>query len=287
VTRPRFELSKWYMDCVSPDGDALVVYSADLSWRRLRVGYEAAIEARAGHDPITSASLGRHDPPEGDGARITWHSPTLAIRGSWCRFGAPGHTPAPIHETIYDSADGVIEWSCLMPAADARLDTSSGPLQGIGYVEHLHMTVAPWRIPITSLRWGRIAARDEAIVWIEWLGDFQTTIVYSGGTRVTPVHVDDERIALADGTTITFDQRTELRRGSLGTTVLSSIPALRKLAPLRMLATEECKWLSRATVTRTGRAARETWAIHEVVTWPQSRPAPSRVAGPPAPEAPL
>jgi hypothetical protein len=265
VTRPRFELCKWYMDCVSPDGDALVAYSADLSWRRLHVGYEGALEARAGHEPVASSSLGSHGAPLVDGSEITWHSPALAIKGIW-RLG-----PAPIRETIYRSADGVVEWSCLMPAASARLESRSGTLDGCGYVEHLRMTVPPWRLPIASLRWGRIATEDEAIVWIQLLGDFHATIAYSGGARVTPLHVDDGRVALADGTTVEIDRGSVLRRGSLGTTILSSIPALRRLAPLRILSTEECKWLSRATVTRPGRAARETWAIHELVTWPQRK----------------
>jgi hypothetical protein len=158
-----------------------------------------------------------------------------------------------------------------MPAATARLESRRGTLDGCGYVEHLRMTVPPWRLSIASLRWGRIATEDEAIVWIQLLGDFHATIAYSGGIRVTPLHVDDGRVALADGTTVEIDRGSVLRRGSLGTTVLSSIPALRKLAPLRILSTEECKWLSRATVTRPGRAARETWAIHELVTWPQRK----------------
>jgi hypothetical protein len=130
------------------------------------------------------------------------------------------------------------------------------------------MTVAPWRLPISSLRWGRIADEEEAIVWIQWLGDFQATIVYASGARVAPVQLDDERVTLADGTTIEFDRRSVLRSGALGTTVGSSVPVLRELTPLRILSTRECKWLSRAVVRRPGRPARERWAIHELVTWP-------------------
>ncbi len=258
------------MDCVSPAGDAVVAYCADLRWRRLKIAYEGALEMRAGGPAIASSSLQPHNAPIVDGSRLCWESRALGIRAQWTdvRPGPQAGTPQ-IHERIYDSPGGSIDWSCLLPSARGRIEIRQGTLAGHGYVEHLKMTIAPWRLPIASLRWGRIATLDDAIVWIQWLGSFQTTVVYVNGNRVTAEHLDDERLTLGDETTIEFDRQQVVRSGALRTTVLPAIPVLRDLAPLRLLSIRECKWISRAAITGPGRAHREAWAIHELVTWPK------------------
>lgn len=264
------------MDCVSPAGDAVLAYCADLRWRGVKISYESALEMRGGGPAVVSSSLKPHGPPVADGPRIRWQSCALGLEAIWT--GAAPREPAPatndlaIHRTIYDSPGGSVEWSCLLSSAEACVRTTAGPIAGHGYVERLTLTIAPWRLPISSLRWGRIATHDDAIVWIQWLGDFNTTIVYANGGSLDAEHLDDGRLALADGTTIEFDRQAVLRSGALGTTVLPSIPVLRDLAPLRLLGIRECKWLSRAAITSPGRASRRAWAIHELVTWPRKGP---------------
>ncbi len=296
MNKSAIELSKWYMDCVSSEGDALVAYAAEMRWRGLTIGYQAALEAR-GSQPVSShSSLQPYDPPAVADSGIAWRSRPLGIYGAW----TPTAVRPAIHETIYRSPAGSVEWSCLLPAAAARLSTGRGEMVGRGYVEHVQLTVAPWRLPVESLRWGRIADDEQAIVWIQWLGvrprkdrrppargalrragsasrddraapagDPDTTVVYVNGIRVPAVQIDDARVALADQTTIELDRTTVLRSGALGATVGQSVPILRDIAPVRALAVRECKWLSRAVVARRGHPARQTWAIHEVVTWPR------------------
>jgi hypothetical protein len=252
------------MDCVSRDGDAVLAYAAHLRWRKLAVAYESVLEVRGSAAPASRSSITPHAEPVVAGPLVSWRSASLGVDASWCSLAAH------IRETIYQSQEGSIEWSCVVPAGTARVRTKTGEMGGVGYVELLHMTLAPWRLPIRSLRWGRVTAEDESIVWIQWAGGFEATFVYDGGARVTAAWLDDEHLDLADGTTLALDRGRVVRRGALGTTVGASVPALRRLGPAGMLAVEECKWLSRATVKRPGRPAKDTWAIHEVVTWPKT-----------------
>jgi hypothetical protein len=156
-----------------------------------------------------------------------------------------------------------------MPRGEAKVTTPAGSrLAGLGYAEHLSMSVPPWRIPISELRWGRFLSEGEALVWIDWRGECPRTIVYRNSIRVPVLSVDDQQIALADGVRVHLDQDCVLRSGALGATVLRSIPAIDRLAPARILATQECKWRSRAVLSSPGRPDQRGWVIHEVVRWP-------------------
>src|SRR5574341_576006 len=43
VTRPSFELSKWYFDCVAPDGRTFIGYAGDLRWKALSLHYQSSL----------------------------------------------------------------------------------------------------------------------------------------------------------------------------------------------------------------------------------------------------
>ena len=55
-------------------------------------------------------------------------------------------------------------------------------LRGLGYAEHLSMTIPPWRLPIDTLRWGRFLSPERSVVWIDWQkeGDGRTWIFVDG-----------------------------------------------------------------------------------------------------------
>jgi hypothetical protein len=260
-----FQLSKWYLDCISSDGDVFIGYSAEL-WRQpLSLTYESSLVHPAGAGARTRTSLRRRTPPRLDGGVLEWHSPALELQGRWVRAAAA------VTETIFSSTEGKVDWSCCMPRAEAEITIAPGcSIRGVGYAEHLSITIPPWRMPIRQLRWGRIAAERDALVWIEWQGEFERTIVYRNGAAVRALHLDDTEIVLEDGLRIRLDCGCVLRDGALGATALASIPGIERLAPMRMLAARECKWRSRATISSAGAPEQQAWAIHELVQWPDS-----------------
>jgi hypothetical protein len=92
--------------------------------------------------------------------------------------------------------------------------------------------------------------------------------VYRDGAAVAADHVDDECVILDNGSRLTLDRGLVLRHGTLGSSVLNAVPGIDRIAPARIFLTEECKWRSRALLTRPGGETEEGWSIHEVVRWP-------------------
>ena len=252
-----FELSKWYADCVSDDGEVLIGYSGQLRYRRFSVHYESVIAP-----PAATHSLGRSS-ITASGDRIDWHSPGLLFRGQWQRHSGE------IRETIFKSGQGAVEWHCVVPKGMAAVERPEHPtLRGWGYVEHLRLTIPPWRLPIQTLRWGRFLSERNTLIWIDWQGGFRNRIVYWNGLRAPAASIENDGLWLEDGTRATFGREKVLRQGTLGSTVLHAIPGLERIAPARIFLVDECKWLSRASLERAEEEADRGWCIHEEVTWP-------------------
>jgi hypothetical protein len=253
-----FKLSKWYLDCVTDLGDASIAYTGMASWGPVRLHYSSLLESTAGA-VTTKHSLRPQAEPKIDRCSLRWRSRALKTDGEW-RADSP-----EMRETIFASGAGSVEWHCLMPRAQARLHDRLG----FGYAEHLNMTIAPWKLPIRTLRWGRFATASDWIVWIDWLGDFTRRIVYRNGLPAPTAVLEDGQIEFRDGARLAMDRSLVLREGPLGATALSVIPGVRDTFPARLLRVNECKWRSRGRFERPGASPVEGWAIHERVDWPK------------------
>ncbi|MGD0667955.1 MAG: hypothetical protein ABSB23_10350 [Bryobacteraceae bacterium] len=252
-----FRLSKWYLDCVSDSGDATILYTGAVRWGSFCLNYSSVLESAAGA-VTTRRSLRAVEEPVLAGDSLHWRSGSLRIEGDWSADSAP------LRAMVFSSGAGIVEWHCLMPRARARI----GARQGLGYAEHLTMTIAPWRLPLRTLRWGRFLSASEWAVWIDWQGEFTRTLVYRNGREAGTVSIEDARIVFDDGTRLVLDRSLVIREGPLGLTALSGIPGIRALAAGRLLRATESKWRSRARLEREGAPPVEGWAIHETVEWP-------------------
>lgn len=252
-----FELLKWYADCVSTGGDALIVYSGQLRYKQFAVSYESTLaEQRVKHSLRRSSITAGLD-------CVSWVSRGLGLCGEW-----RGCSPE-IRETVFQSDHGSVEWECLIPNGVAVIERTQRPaLRGIGYLERLRLTIPPWRLPIHRLRWGRFLSERNTLIWIDWEGDFRTRIVYSNGSRVHATSVSSDELILEGGSRLAMDRGLVLREGKLGDTVLHSIPGLVRVAPPHIFLMDECKWRSRATLESPGCPSDRGWCIHEEVTWP-------------------
>ena len=262
---PPFELSKWYADCVTEQGDAVILYSAELAWSGPAIHYTSLLLHRHGHPIRSRFSLRKQAPPEvrTDGS-IAWTSRVWNASGEWRR------PDAAVREALYHSPAGVLEWECLAPRAAARLSIGGDePFEGWGYAERLRLSVPPWRLPIQQLRWGRFLNSTDALVWIDWRGPYQRQVVYHNGAAVSARSIGDREIVLAQGAgVLSLDASTVLREDALGATALAVLPNLAHLFPATLLAVREQKWLSRGVLRRPGQPDSNGTAIHEVVEWP-------------------
>lgn len=261
---PAFELSKWYADCTSEEGDAVIIYHAELRWRALTLYYASLLTHRAGCPPRALYSLRKRPAPAIHGDQLVWESPEWRAAGSW-RDLSPSR-----ENVLFESESGSLEWNCLAPraAAAVRIDVKPA-IKGWGYAEHLRLSLAPWRLPIRRLRWGRFVNATDALVWIDWSGSYNRRVVYLNGSSVCAQEIGDSELVLAENAAVlSLDTRTVLRDGLLGSTALSVIPHLDRLFPDSILNMRECKWLSHAVLRRPGHPDSIGMAIHEVVEWP-------------------
>lgn len=258
-----FSLSKWYLDCVTDVGDTSIAYVGEVVWGAFRLHYTSLLESKASQI-CQRHSLRKQRPPQTKNGCVYWAANALEVDGEW-QVDSAKSKEISIKKTIFRSPQGSIEWHCLAPRAIARI----GKRSGLGYAEHLKMTIPPWKLPIQSLRWGRFTSDSHWIVWIDWQGDASQRIVYANGQELHARAVEDSHIELANGARLTMDRSLVLRDGPIGSTALSHIPGLCKTFPARLLRVRECKWRSLGHFEGPGEFATQGWVIHERVEWPK------------------
>jgi hypothetical protein len=153
-----------------------------------------------------------------------------------------------------------------MPSACADVREGSRVIRGLGYAEHLSMTLPPWRLPVDTLRWGRFLAPEHSVVWIDWEKESDgRTWIFVNGTEVRG-KVSEEGIFFEGGRVdLPASSRLVLRRGRLSH-LLRNLPLpLRTRLGSRGLAIHETKWRTRGVRECPGAPPVEGWAIHEVV----------------------
>lgn len=264
MTAPlKFHLTKWYADCIAENGHAVIVYCATARWRAIALHYECVLEANAANQLKARYSIRKCAMPVREGSTVRWESESLKSKGSWERLDPPCEV------RVYDSSLGTVDWHCMQPRASATVDLGEGvTIQGLGYVERLEMTIAPWNLPLEELRWGRFLSDRESVVWIDWRGEYSRRIVLENGVLRSASSVEESGLTLEENVTLSLSASEALRKGALGKTALGVIPGVARLLPNRLLAVEECKWRSRGELLR-GKRKSSGWAIHEIVRWPK------------------
>ena len=123
--------------------------------------------------------------------------------------------------------------------------------------------VAPWKLPISELRWGHWACPSSrrSVVWIEWRGRTPLTLVLVNGLPAADVRVDDDRVRIGSSELLLSDTRM-LHARTLAD-VLGGLRAVAGRLPASWRRLEDRKWISRGAV-----GAETGWAIHETVRFP-------------------
>jgi len=256
-----FLLTKWYLDCVTENGETAIVYSADLCWKTLSLRYGSLLTVLGGKIGSASAVHGISAPVI-EGETISLSQPGLDIAGTWKALRTP------IRRTVFENPRGSVDWNCLQPMSQVEIFLQNKTrLAGLGYAECLTLSLLPWRLPLTSLNWGRYISPEDAIVWIEWLGPEPKGIVVHNGEEHVAASISESEVVFANSASrLALDRGLVLREGRLGDTVFPGISRLAGLLPRTMLSVHERKWRSRGEFHRsTGQTA--GWAIHEVVKW--------------------
>ena len=90
---PAFELSKWYADCVTEEGDTLIIYHAQLRWRTPTIHYSSLLMQEAGRPAHSQFSL-REQPAPRPGYHGKIGQNRSGSRGGLSsNFGSSGQQP--------------------------------------------------------------------------------------------------------------------------------------------------------------------------------------------------
>lgn len=261
-----FHLNKWYLDFVSEKGEAMIFYAAGLRWQRLEVKYTSWLH----YDPATGVTnrsgFKNLSFPEIDGRSLFWNDSRFGIVGRWDSI-VPTLT-----ERLFESDEGYLDWNCHQPASTVRLKINDRILEGKGYAEQLILTMAPWKLPMNELRWGRYGSPEDQLVWIEIKNDGKQQWVWHKGMKTPDCLITDDQIMLpAEGITLQLNRQivleSEKKVQQLVNKLIRYLPGINQSMTVQFLMADECKWLSRATMQKDGEVVGNGWAIHEFVNF--------------------
>ena len=260
---PDFRLEKWYFDCVASDGAVLIGYAARLKCGPIRLNYGARMTRAKGGPLAQRQSLSFGKVNEGRGT-ISWANDLLKVHGEWT-----DGEPIP-RIVVVDEPSGRIEWQCLGAncAVDVCLDGQT--MTGAGYVEKLTMTIPPWKLPFTELRWGRFISDDRSsyMVWTDMQGRTPRTWVWVNSGRPVAGIVDGGGVR-TDAAKLIFLASEPLRSDNVARTLLGRLQFMKRLLPEGVRAIQEEKQIS-TCVARTQDSESKGSSINEVVTWGQA-----------------
>jgi len=258
----RFTLTKWYFDCVDPDGRVVIAYWASLAWRRLSLTWQNVVLYEPGEPPARRSSLASSPAPDVGGDAINWRAPALG-----CTIDVESRQP-PIEERLLDDSTGVIEWRAEAPAAVVSVELrGSEPVRGPGYAERILITVPPWCLPIRELRWGRWldGAPNRSVVWIDWRGQDPRSWVFIDGERAASAVVSDSGVS-TEAMKVVLGERRTLEDLAFSQ-IAATIPPIEAVLPKSLLSLRQSKWCSNGTLQEGSTAGLGGRAIHELVVF--------------------
>jgi len=263
VNHERFALRKWYVDASDQAGTCLIGYWSSLSWRGLSLVWQSITTHARDTRPSRRWSLHGSAPPSPRGTGLVWDatpmSASLELRPEVPRIERRLWTD--------ESNGGTVDWRCEAPAASVRATVDDRVYHGVGYAECLDLTIAPWRLPIRELRWGRWCddAGSRSVVWIEWRGPVLRRWVFLDG-RAVEARVGDTSV-LGASFELTLPEPVTLERRSV-VDALAGAPALLKVLPSSLGEMREHRWFSRGTLASERQPRVAGQAIYETVVFP-------------------
>ena len=261
--KKNFSINKWYLDCVTEQGDCFIFYVVRLGWRHWYIDYSASLIKEASKKSVyTSKLIGVRQPKERND-QIRWGDAQFKVNGRW-NYESP-----ELDATLFEDEIGTLNWHCFQPKSRVQLKYKDMLLNGVGYAERLELDTLPWNIPMDELRWGRFHSEKYSVVWIEYKREETKQWVWVNGKRSFDWKVTDQYLEnatdtilleLKDTTTLEAEQKIfNVLKG-----LFRFLPGFSGIIPYGFLTAEEQKWLSKGHLKVEDEMV-EGWAIHELV----------------------
>ena len=258
--RSMFRLHKWYLDVVTDTGDVLILYAGTVEWGRIAFDYASVLQYR---DGVTRdvQSVRRVAQPRLQADAVTWRSGPLRVEGQWIRDAQE------IQRTLVNGPDGLINWTCHMPRAQATVQFQGEKIAGLGYVESLTLSIPPSKLPFRTLRWGRHLSDRHWIVWIGWTGCGDRLWIWMDGEeQPAAALVDGAPSRLNGGARLRLSSPRDVRDRNVLESLTGVPAAMTRRIAGSLANVHEHKQVSRSSLVIADQAIDHGWALHEVVT---------------------
>ena len=245
------QLEKWYADVVD-GGRVSIHYRASLYLGWLELAYRGEL-GRERHGTFSAGSAKSLPRIEGSPARLLLMTDGGAL--AWREA-----TSRPI--CLWSDGHREVTWNPLVLNGAVE-----GAASGRGYAEQLRMTVAPWRLGIDRLWWGRFCGDEHSLVWIVWEGCHPLRLVLLDGHEARLDDVTEEIVCVAPSARLDLRERRLLVDETLGTGALANMPWPKRIAPAAFLRGRERKWLAEGDLNVDGKSIDHGAVVCEKVEW--------------------
>lgn len=267
VSDSKFNLSKWYFDCVNDRGEAVIIYAARLKFNRITVPYNSIIFSTNTKGFLQKSRFRNLSFPEIHENYITFNDIKHGVMGRW------ESSASELHSRLFDTDTGVLDWHCLQPRSRSIVVIDNGhKIEGFGYAEHLSLTIEPWKLPMNQLRWGRYVSETDYLVWIEIKSNPTKKWIWYNGEPISICYITDDNIEIPEkGVELIFTKKqlieSEKKIFNIAKSLLTYLPGITKTITGDFLNADETKWLSFGILKLNGVKKSEGWVVHERVNF--------------------
>ncbi|MBL7789075.1 MAG: hypothetical protein JNL75_04490 [Chitinophagales bacterium] len=256
-----FNLEKKYFDVIDNNGNCFIAYWAELYILIIKINFSSIIINNSENITTEKVSLTKTDKPNQDND-FTFKNKKLGIT-----FVFNGKKTGVKEELYQNIQEEKLVWDCHHPLASVSLYYDGINYRGLGYSETIHMSLAPWELPIDELRWGRYLSQDTSIVWIEWKGSNPLRKIYYNSSYYEDGSIDNEKLVFGSGKyQVYFLSPSVIYEGKISNH-LKNLNWLKWIINKRILETIEVKFKSKAIFKVNDSMMNTGWSLYEIVKW--------------------
>lgn len=260
--KTNFRLEKHYLDCIDKNGNCFIIYQAYFKYYFIRIVYSGLVFSDLRGKTIEKSSLRKRVGGSSLEFFPEFENTMLGISGTL----KIKDQPIPSF-TYKDFQNHELIWDCHHPKLSSEINYNNYTYKGLGYGETLYLTIKPWNLPLTELKWGRFLSESYTISWINWKGNHPVNKIFFNGEEYDDAAFESDRIIFgAENYCITFGDMVIIRKGTLAN-LLSKMPWLRIILPGSILKLSEVKYKAKSTLCINSEMKATGWSLFEYVLW--------------------
>ncbi len=253
-----FHLKKHYFDGIDINGNAIIIYFAELKLLGFKIPYSSFILSE--NELIKEKSVLFSSEIDQNNSSISISNSKLQISGSWNSY------ETSFSEILWTEKNAIINWNCIAPKAEFEIEWNGKKMSGLGYSEILHINFVPWKLPISTLKWGRFLSENHCIIWIEWIGKQPLKKVFWNGEKIENAEISDMGIKFSSkNAELVFENSVYLKNEKL-MKIADKYPFLKLFFKQTFLQSKEMKFKNLSTLNIEGKQE-NGFSLYEIVLW--------------------